>query len=317
MRAIVRRATSDDPARRFATVRDLARAVDARLARRRRMTRAAIAVAVVAALVPLLAFVVPAPAGERVHYAADVWGRDFVPASASNVAFDPGGRRVRLSASHPPWGCAQSFADLVDGVTEYHEWQHGYAFPPRPPGVCVSLDLMSTCGTPRDDASLCAKGDEGSHASKKLDALVSTARTLAPDQRASLGEWIDGVACGERWIDIELASTARVRAVRAWHHGRDQGPTRFGVLVDDGSGSWREVYKTTDENYFAAGWRDNGHYWGGPITADFAATPARRVRYWMDTCTTDPELGHGWLYEIEVFADLPRHEAWLRWLRGG
>jgi hypothetical protein len=35
----------------------------------------------------------------------------------------------------------------------------------------------------------------------------------------------------------------------------------------------------------------------------------------MDSCSTRDEThghGHGWLFEIEVFADLPWYEAWYR-----
>jgi hypothetical protein len=63
----------------------------------------------------------------------------------------------------------------------------------------------------------------------------------------------------------------------------------------------------------------------------FAATTTREIRVVLDTCSTlddeplaayqdraaHPERvtaypGHGWLYEVEVFARIPRHEAWLR-----
>jgi hypothetical protein len=68
-----------------------------------------------------------------------------------------------------------------------------------------------------------------------------------------------------------------------------------------------------------------------PITTIFAPVITDRVRYVIDTCSTlepaelaayqdranHPEAvtrypGHGWLYEIEVFARLPRHQAWWR-----
>jgi hypothetical protein len=38
---------------------------------------------------------------------------------------------------------------------------------------------------------------------------------------------------------------------------------------------------------------------------------AERVRWVMDSCST-PSGGHGWVYEIEVFAAVPRLEALYR-----
>jgi len=89
---------------------------------------------------------------------------------------------------------------------------------------------------------------------------------------------------------------------------------RFHVAVEE-AGGWREVFKATDEGPRGAAWelKSNG-YASGPVTADFPPTPARRVRVLIDSCTTpDPKIGHGWLYEVEVFADLPWYDAWRHW----
>ena len=294
---IIRRATDFDPARRFASAHDLAAAFERRVQRVRRLLRGAAAVGLCALALAVTAFVIPPPRGARAAYESGLWGDpDLVPASAWNVA-----RGARVSASHEGFACGRKLEDLTDGVTRYHEWRHGFAFPPAY-GVCVSIDNLGLCGPLRPQARLCGNGKvQGRHVG---DAT--------PEERKELGQYEEPVPCGERWIDLDLGRTYRVRAVRAWHHGLEHVPKRVRVLVDDGGG-WHEVFKVTDTHEGGPGWeKEKLGYGSGPATADFAPTPARRVRYVMDSCSMG-EKGHGWLNELEVFAELPWYDAWRHW----
>ena len=296
--AIIRRATALDPARRFETVEDLTLAFDRRVQRVRRLMRAAAFAALCALALTVTAFVIPPPHGRRAEYDPALWGEnDLVPASAWNIA-----RGAHLVASHEGFACGNKLSDLTDGVTRYHEWRHGFAFPPSY-GVCVSLDNLGMCGVEKPQARLCGGG-------KVLDRHVADA---TPEERKTLGQYAEPIPCGDRFIDVELGGRYRVQAVRAWHHGIEHVPKVVRVLVDDGGG-WREVFKATDSQAGGTGWQHATlGYGSGPVTADFPATAARRVRYQIDSCSM-PKDGHGWLNELEVFAELPWYSAWRHWL---
>jgi len=312
LRSVVERATADLPARRYANVRELLRDVDRHLGRRRRIARLAAACAAVTVAASLALFVVDPPAGGRAPFRRDVWGDDVLPRSAWNVAFDPSGKQVSLAASHPGFACGQSLAELVDGLNVYQDWQHGFAFPPRPPGICVNLDVVGTCGERRPDAHLCAKGPDGQAA--PLADTVSSVEGADRERTRDLGQWTEGVPCGERWIEIDLGAERSVRAVRTWHHGLEHVPRRERIAVAEGAG-WRDVVKTPNVFIVPDAWNAPlPGYVSGPVTLDFAPVKTRRVRWTMDSCSVDSPLGHGWLYEIEVFADISRVEAWYRWL---
>jgi hypothetical protein len=294
--AIIRRATDLDPARRFASAKDLASAFERRVQRMRRILRGAAAAFLFGLALLVTAFVIPPPRGRRAEFDPALWGEpDLVPSSAWNVA-----RGARVSASHEGFACGRKLEDLTDGVTRYHEWRHGFAFPPAY-GVCVSLDNLGQCGPERPTARLCGGG-------KVLDRHVADA---TPAERKELGQYDEPVPCGERWIDVDFGRSYRVQAVRAWHRSSEHVPKVARVLVDDGGG-WREVFKVTDSRTGGVGW-DHVGYGSGPITADFPATPARRVRYEIDSCSMG-DKGHGWLNELEVFAQLPWYDAWRHWL---
>jgi hypothetical protein len=103
-----------------------------------------------------------------------------------------------------------------------------------------------------------------------------------------------------------------VQAVRVWHHGLEHVPERQRVEVEE-AGVWRAVYQTTASPWAVTDeWMHNERagYLSAPITLDFPAVTATRVRWVMDSCSL-PAKGHGWVYELEVFAAVPRVEAWL------
>jgi hypothetical protein len=174
LRSVIERATAADARARHKDAHALLTDFDARLQARRRRTRVALSLVAASTLLPLAAFVVPPPRGPRAAYPAAYWGNDLIPSGVWNVAHDAGGRRgIRLTASHPGFACGQSLADLVDGLTDYHDWKHGFAFPPRPPGACISMELLGTCGARDPDAHLCAKGDNlGTRLDERVGSLT-------------------------------------------------------------------------------------------------------------------------------------------------
>jgi hypothetical protein len=126
-------------------------------------------------------------------------------AAARNVALNPSGVGLPRAIADGGWGCGNQLPELLDGVTQYPMWEHGWAFPPSH-DICIGADTMpphGTCGVPRTNARPC-NGD---------------------------GKLVDGVACGERVVTIELAKPEDVIAVRAWHHGPEHAPTAYRVDV--------------------------------------------------------------------------------------
>lgn len=329
---ISRRACQADPAARYPDVAALLRD----LGRPRRRTIATGAVAAVALAITGVVMVATRteagsgdpPAG-RAGWRSDLWSTDTVPPRARNVALNIDGAALpRVTASDPPFACARSLADLQDGVTQYAQWEHGYAFPPPPdgvPGTCVSLGVLGhpgQCGELRPEAPLCEQR-AGGHV--VLDARVADAARIDPARRRKLGQLEPGeLPCGERSITVELDGEHDVVAVRTWHHDHSEAPARLAVEIPDGAGGWRRVFATAENRQALA----KAHYTdetvgsSAPLTADFAPVTTAAVRFVMDTCTTigaicadqgrtieDVEQdrtgctpGHGWLYEVEVFA---------------
>jgi hypothetical protein len=307
LRRVVERATAAEPGARYPSVRALIADFDARVRAGRRTTIAALGAATAAGLAVLVAVAVGPPRGERAAYPEAVWGADLLPAGVWNVARDAAGRRgIRLRASHPGFACGQSLSELVDGLTEYHDWKHGFAFPPPPPGFCVSFGLLGPCGVRDPGAHLCERSEGGG---VRLDALVGSA-TTPPGE--AFGQWTEGVPCGERWIEVALDRPRPVQALRVWHHGPENVPTRQRVEVE-APGGWRAVYRTTERpSGIGDAWGPRrAGYHSGPLTLDFPPVTAERVRWVMDSCST-PSGGHGWVYELEVFAAVPRLEALYR-----
>jgi hypothetical protein len=312
--SVIRRATARDSTARFADARALAGAVTARQERTKRVAQAGVAVTVLLAALVVVAFVLPRPAGRRAFYDPALWGPDLVPASAWNIAPD-----AQLSASHPGTACGQSLSDLVDGQTQYQSWQRGFAFPFRPPGHCIGLNLLGTCGERRADAQACeiitSGGDGSASMERPLPVKMAEldASNPAPGQR--FGQWSTGVPCGERWLELDFGHPFHIRAVRLWFHGPEHVPSSFRVLYAVGD-EWLPAYQTS--NWIPAdfatqpAWHSQG---SGPVTADFPPFDSDRVRLSFDSCTVhDPTLGHGWIWEAEVFADLPWYQSLWRWM---
>lgn len=112
----------------------------------------------------------------------------------------------------------------------------------------------------------------------------------------------NGEACGERFVEVELAEPARVDRVVVWHHGRVHRPAyeRTRIEVLDGDAYRRLTPRSTTSVHEAetdGWWTDSST----PVEHRFDPVTTRRVRYVVDNC----EIEHGWLYEIEVFAAAP------------
>ena len=296
VRRIVERATAADPAERYPDVRSMLRHLEPR--RSSTATRAAAVVAGLFVLLGLALILVPAPLPPRPAWRTDLWSEDDVPRDAWNVARNTSGAALpALTASKAPAGCARHLPELQDGVTQYNNWEHGFAFPRATP-MCVNLDLLGQCG-PRDpSAAHCTLRDGGEG---QLDP----------------GE----PRCSERWVDVELPRVERVFAARLWFHGAEETPRQVRVLVGLDDGSWTEVFRTA-QNVWSRG---NAVYDAGgaqgfsaPSTFSFPTRDARRVRVAMTPCKSfgsdewaDPPAA-GWIYEVEVYAHVSRLDAWLR-----
>jgi hypothetical protein len=312
---VIRRAAAAEPARRYRDIGQLVRAVDLR----RRLARWGLRLAVALALITLaligLAMVLPPPHGPRVAWRTDLWGDDPVPADAWNVARNPGGvGRPRVVAA-PGFGCGQNREELVDGVGQYSSWEHGFAFPAQI-DVCIGLDFLAPrglCGELRPEAELCEFWYD--QASKRqyriLDHRVADAAAVAPSPGTSLGQVERAVPCGERTLVVELDRPRPVLAVRLWHVERRNLPNRFEVRVQDDSGRMRPVFSTNIVRFPRAPVDPPGLLSAIPITTQFSTVTTERIEVMMDTCSMAAE-GQGWLFEVEVFARIPRREAWWR-----
>jgi hypothetical protein len=288
--AVVRCATEAAPARRYQDVEELLRAVRAATRPRVRIgpalgLAALVAVSGVAVLAVGRSSTPPTTARP---WRSELWGPDTIPADARNVALNVGSAPLPRAIAAPAFACARSTAELVDGITQYASWEHGFAFPPSEP-VCISLDALApkgTCGELRPDASRCTTdGRPG-----QLDLVLP---------------------CGERTVAVELARAHRVVAVRTWHHHPEHAPARYRIEVEDAATGARSVAFTTNNNHAARRRADfpldnpnSGE--SAPVTAQFSPVMTRRVHFIMDSCTMkafdNDKPGHGWLYEIEVFA---------------
>jgi hypothetical protein len=309
MKRVIRRATATDPRARYADVAQLVRALDVRRRVARWIMRVGVAVTALVAMMLALALIVPPPRGPRAHWRADLWGHDPIPADAWNVARNPRRKGLPRVITGRGFGCGQRADDLLDGLAEYGNWEHGFAFPP-PRDVCINLDAFApqgSCGEARSDAHLCEILDDGPSSSRTFRALPETVadRERIPRERWShLGQLEEGVPCGERSVTVELDRPERVFAVRTWHFQGQNVPRSYRILVDD-----HVVFATTE----AIG-SDPTAANVEPLTAQFEPVTARKIEILLDTCTTHD--GHGWLYEVEVFAHISRLDAWRRLVAG-
>jgi hypothetical protein len=134
-----------------------------------------------------------------------------------------------------------------------------------------------------------------------------------------LGQLEPAVACDhDDAVVITLDRPRWVFAARAWFH--DGVPRRLGVDVEEPSGSWRTVFETLGNEQWtsaALSFPGRGEKESLPVTTDFSAALARRIRYRVRCDAKRPydatiQGQSVWLYEIEVFSRLARWEAWWR-----
>jgi hypothetical protein len=271
VRRLIASATAADPANRPPTAGALVRAVDGGGGGRRRLRRAGLVAAGIALALAIAFVLVPPPGGP--------W----------NVARDPG---VRVTAEGRAFGCARSTAELVDGITQYSDWQHGFAFPGREP-ICVAVSTIPYCGEPDPGAAACDAGG-------------------APGQLDPASD------CRETGVVIDLGEPRRVDRVTGWYHGPDSVPAAFRVQVER-DGAFHDAFVTREnrQGMDPAGYPP-GPGASMPVTAELVPVETRRVRLVVDPCSTLHSATPGtagdvvWLYELEVFARVGRLEAWTR-----
>jgi hypothetical protein len=330
---VARRACAHDPAERPASVNAVMQAIASPPALRW-LRRGAVFTVGVAGLLALALLVVPPPAGRRAEWRTDLWDRDPIPADAWNVALNRDGDGLP-SAETPEtmWACARTPGDLLDGRVYYAMWQHGVAWRPAPGAgshpeyACVNLAASPRCGVPEPGDRLCELSYTGGF--RLLDERASELPRFSREYRERLGFAVPKVPCGERRVTVTLDRPRKVIAVRVWH--RDVVPRVFRVELSGLDGKLHETsvsdnQQGRDPKY----WPDGQAAYSVPVTTEITPVTTRRVTVVLDVCSTltDAELAiyragkrdkppaGGWLYEIEVFARLPRHEAWRRVLLG-
>ncbi len=316
---VVRRATAAEPERRHRDVAALLRAVDIRGRLGRWALRIGMALLAVVAVLAVLVLVLPPPTGPRAGWREELWGPDPVPASAWNVARNRGGGRPRVvSPAGRGFACGDNLGDLIDGLNSYSVWERGFSFPAQV-DVCIGLDYLEPhgrCGVERPDARLCEIYEaqiEAERPFRPLERRVAERAAVAPSPGARLGQLEEKVPCGERILVVELDRPRPVIAVRAWHFHMNNVPRTYAIRVRDAAGEMHEPFRSNDVRP-AVMWKPlPGFYPGQPQTAQFPAVTAREVHYVMDTCTMKAG-GQGWLFELEVFAEVSRLEAWRRYL---
>lgn len=347
IRQVIRQATHTEPERRYATVAELAKAVSPRL-RWQRLWSVPFVVATggVAALSTCIVRV--PPAGPRAEWHEELWGHDIIPRSAWNVARKHGTHEAATTEfSHPLFACGNKPHDLFDGHSSYYQWGRGIAFPPAPTrrspkAFCVDLALMGECGSlsPHDIICEDLNGSlDSGHRVLPLHGSDIDLANLSREQANTMGKLVPRVACGERWVKVRLDRITRIFAVRLWFH--DPPPRAWRVAVEGPKGttttqSDKLALRLTESDYALMHLVPNQLNFGNrysyhsvPLTVDFPTTYTRAVTIFFDTCTSistnefqmyeagaaredgndyEPEIG--WLYEIEVFAEVDWHDAW-------
>jgi hypothetical protein len=316
LRAVIARATAPGPADRYPDVPALLGALDrpARW-RRRSLLLPAAAVLPLALLLPLLQR--PAPTGVRAPWRSHLWGPDPLPADAWNVAVSRAGHPLpSVAVDHPPVACARNAAELIDGRVSYQQWEHGYAF--HGPGpICVTLERLGYCGTLDPGARLCVTDGI---VTRLLDLTVAQRDQVGPVE-ARLGQVERAAACDhDDSVVVTFDRPRWVFAARGWFH--EGVPVRLGVDVEERSGSgWRNVFETWENHTWTKAhlsWPEReGVALSVPVTTEFAAALAQRVRYRVRCSDMRPydrsqQGSPVWLYELELFARVPRWEAWWR-----
>jgi hypothetical protein len=341
LRAAIGRATAAARADRFATVAELLAAVIRPGPRWPRRGRLAAAGALAVAAGVSLFMLSWTPSAPRAAWRADLWGLDTIPARAWNVARNVSGRGLpAIETPHRFFACGRHPWELLDGLAQYGTWEHGLAFAP-PPGVtrprygCVSYGALKggRCGRLEPDDRLCRFDGKGNVL--LLEARGRDIGRFSASELETIGHVYEREECGFRSVDVVLDDEYVVFAVRLWHHGPENTPREFRVEVLDDGGRWREMGRTEWAMPPAAERQNTGATApSAPTDADFTPVHTRRVRVLVNTCSTlsdddlrsyrdrhrDPkaaprEPGIFWLYELEVFAQLSRRQAWRQWLK--
>lgn len=347
LRGVIRRATQAEPERRYATVDELARALDAPV--RWWWALGIFGVVVMGGILTLRT--IEPPGGPRVRWLEAIWGPDPLPLNLWNVARVTDDDEVlSLQLSHSMFACGNKPRDLFDGLAFYANWDRGVAFPQAPmrrspTHSCVDLALMGGCGTLEPDDILCEDID-GDDAHRVLpyrgrDIDLSKISTL---EGTRLGKLVPRIECGERSLTLTLGRERQISAVRAWFH--DVPPALVWVALKDPSGetlkqirdstdftlvTYEPSLRSLDVNTDVPGER----FMALPVTFQFSPATANEVSLAFDTCTsldpadferylageqhkngTDIAPQVGWLYELEVFAEPEWYEAWYWHLVG-
>lgn len=221
--------------------------------------------------------------------------------------------------------------------------------PRSPDAICVDLSLMGQCGTLFPEDIICEDTRSELHSLSDLEyrTLPLKGRDInlsyiTPEQGDTMGKLVSRVPCGERWMAIDLAQDHDIFAFRAWFHDPPPRAWRLEVYGPEGltvaRSSKDDVFHSKAHyearNLIPAGLQDarddkSQVYLSVPITADFPKTHTSSLAFFFDTCSSiDPEEFRqyqagatredgqdyapqiGWLYEIEVFAEVPWYKAW-------
>jgi predicted Ser/Thr protein kinase len=279
--------------------------------------RGVAAAAGLVAVLAMLVLIVPPPQGHRVPWDEAQWGPDTVPRRHWNVALNRARRGLPRVTTDRTWGCGQRRSDLLDGVTTYATWEHGVAFLPET-DICMPLFAFApegACGPLDPDSPLCESVEQpdGTRKPHLYDLTVGERHRFPALDRERTGQLIRGVSCGDRTVTVELDGVYHIGAVRLWHYWKQNVPGEYRIEAEDSTGAYRVVWATDSARPNPPDGPRHGVY---PETAHFDPVATRRIRAVINTCTTpdepDPRAGHGWLYEIEVFAAVSRFDAWKR-----
>jgi hypothetical protein len=305
------RATAGDPVDRFPTAAALREAVDPAGRSRRRWRAVAAVGAGLAALAVLALGTFLPPAGRRARWYPELWGEDILGREMWSVAADVDGEPVAsIEPLEPATGCARNARELLDGVAQYQDPYHGYAFPGLR-ALCIPFELGPECAPPDPDAELCAI-----HAGRREPlGLKARDRDRAPPG-VRLGQLQGSSTCDrDQSVVITLDRPRLVAAVRAWFH--DQPPRSLAVELED-DGAWVTASRTF-ENAQSIPIVVPPSTAGGsaPVTLTFGPVTTRRVRFSVRCDAVDPVKGNVpgnpvWLTEVEVFSPLGSWEAWRR-----
>lgn len=137
------------------------------------------------------------------------------------------------------------------------------------------------------------------------------------DGKRTYPEWQHGLAftggkigyagekCGIRQATIDFGKPKAFHKVIVWHHGYEHIPKECRLQYWDGA-EWRDI---KSERWVELKYAPLNGYITTPDIHTFKPVVGSKVRYLFDNC--GPNMSgeyneHGWLYEFEAFAPLPR-----------